>query len=1084
MADDTLWQTKLHARLHDPAEKALVLLRDPAGHEGGTSRALHRLLGFDGIPESGRMASDSEDALDTVLFKNGFPAGMYRTVQRADWWASAADRPQWPMEEATVPARDGRTRTRAIAEWAQVHWARNPTLIHPLNGKKFDLGSLADTDFHDVKDRSRTHFERLVVPDGDAIDWRRTLLAFWRFGPELREEADNGTLGQLWPLLPADTRIPDHSIWDHLDLVSAFAGAFTADPDGDAALLALSIGPVQSFIAAARSTSDLWAGSHLLARLSWEAAKVVCERLGPDAVLFPRLRGIPQVDVWLRDECGLPREWFAECDWTERETDANPLFSAALPNRFVAVVPAGEAREIAGEVEARARSWLKSLGDDVVDRLLSEASLRRSGDPRDETVYAYRQMREQLDGFPEVHWAAVPFSLIRPRDGRRQTDLDTSMLSEAMAPFFKAPRCDAPAPSASPVPGAGADEPIGFLDSPAWRVLQEDRTWSDGTRFFAPNPGVLYPAVYDLAERVLAAAKAVRPFAQMKQRGWRCSLTGETEWLTTDEAQLDRSYRGQEGTLWAKLAKARPAWAKAGEHLGALPAVKRLWPTLFAEEVAGVVGMDSRAAGRFVVSTHTMALAKQIEARVQRAKAGEPLAEDLRAELGNMVSELGTDPVALPRKLMREIRKIGSDPDASWWAKRLPGLLDAAAESGDEDEQRRTKRQRDAGQLVKRVLGRDEDKSSIEAYYALLLMDGDHMGRILSGDEDEDSDGPGCAISYLDSLHPQVRDGFEARARENPALKEYGGQTRAISPNRHLAISGALNDFALHVVPEVIEHEYLGRVLYAGGDDVMAMLPVADLLPAMRRLRCAYSGHDPRDASIDWKAARASRKLVCKDGFALLPPRSGRKPGSGSRRGHLMRMMGGATASCGAVVAHHQAPLTAVMRELREAEQRAKNEGGRNAFSLTVVKRSGGVLHLTADWGKPLELLLKVRGFLADPSVSRRAVYNSLVWLKDLPEDASADMLGSLLGYQFNRQMSARAKDEAKAKWKREDVLGLACRVAGLAAARPASERRDWLERFLGAAEFLARETRLGPAEATGSDGEPSEPAARSAAGG
>ena len=433
MADDTLWQTKLHARLHDPAEKALVLLRDPAGHEGGTSRALHRLLGFDGIPESGQVAPDSEDALDTVLSKDGIPADMYRTVQRADWWASAADRPQWPMEEATIPARDGRTRTRAVAEWAQVRWTRQPTLIHPLSGKKFDLCSLADTDIHDVKSRSRTHFERLVVKKGEAVDWQRTLLAFWRFGPELREEADNGTLGKLWPLLPADTRIPDHSIWDHLDLVSAFAGAFTADPDGDAALLALSIGPVQSFIAAARSTSDLWAGSHLLARLSWEAAKVVCERLGPDAVLFPRLRGIPQVDVWLRDECGLPGERFAECAWTKGETDSNPLFSAALPNRFVAIVPAGEAGEIAGEVEAQARSWLKSLGGDVVDRLLSEASLRHSGDPRDETVYAYRQMREQLDGFPEVHWAAVPFSLIRPRDGRRQIDLDTSMLSEAMA---------------------------------------------------------------------------------------------------------------------------------------------------------------------------------------------------------------------------------------------------------------------------------------------------------------------------------------------------------------------------------------------------------------------------------------------------------------------------------------------------------------------------------------------------------------------------------------------------------------------------------------------------------------------------
>ena len=1039
MADDTFWQTKLHARLHDPAEKALVLLRDPAGHEGGTSRALHRLLGFDRIPESGHLPPDGDDALDTVLSKNGIPAGMYRTVQRADWWASAADRPQWPMEEVTVTTGTGQTRTRAVAKWAQVRWTRQPTLIHPLNGNRFDLGSLADTDIHDIKDRSRTHFERLVVRDGEAVDWRRTLLAFWRFGPELREEDDNGALGQLWPLLPADTRIPDHAIWDHLDLVSAFAGAFAADPDEDAALLALSIGPVQSFIAAARSTSDLWAGSHLLARLSWEAAKVVCERLGPDAVLFPRLRGIPQVDVWLRDECGLPPEWFKGSDWTERETDANPLFSAALPNRFVAVVPASAAGAIAGEIEARVRDWLKSIGTRVVDRLLVAASLRHSGEPRDETVYAYRQMRDQLDGFPEVHWAAVPFSLIRPRDTKRQTNLDTSMLSEAMAPFF----------------GVGADKPSGFLDSPAWKVLQDDRMWEDGTKFFAPNPGVLYPAVYDLAERVLAAAKAVRPFAQTRQRGWRCSLTGETEWLTTAEEQLKWPYRTREDTLWAEVAKVKPAWAKAGEHLGALPAIKRLWPTLFAEEVAGVVGAGRGDVRRFVVSTHTMALAKQIEERVRGGGSDEPLGNDLRAEFDRAVS--GVEPAALPRKLMQLIH---GDRDTAQWAKYLPGLLDAAADS-DDKEGRREEKQRRAEALVKHLLG---DK--IETYYALLLMDGDHMGRILSGDEGEADDGPSCAISYLQSLHPQVRNGFEARTGNNPVLKEYGDQTRAMSPNRHLAISAALNDFALYVVPEVIEREYLGRVLYAGGDDVMAMLPVADLLPAMRRLRYAYGGHDPHDAP---KAARGSRELVCKDGFALL-------------RGRLMRMMGGATASCGGIIAHHQAPLTAVMRELRDAEQRAKNEGGRNAFSLTVVKRSGGALHLTARWGKPLDLLLKVRDFLAAPSVSRRAVYNSLVWLKDLPDDADADMLGRLLGYQFVRQTRAQASDNAG--WKRDEILDLACRIANLAAARPADERRGWLERFLGAAEFLARETRHGVEEAAGddSDSDPSEPAARSAA--
>ena len=79
---------------------------------------------------------------------------------------------------------------------------------------------------------------------------------------------------------------------------------------GEAALLALSIGPVQSFIAVARKMEDLWAGSHLLARLAWQAMRVVCGQLGPDAILFPRLRGVPQVDLWLRDECGLPDALF------------------------------------------------------------------------------------------------------------------------------------------------------------------------------------------------------------------------------------------------------------------------------------------------------------------------------------------------------------------------------------------------------------------------------------------------------------------------------------------------------------------------------------------------------------------------------------------------------------------------------------------------------------------------------------------------------------------------------------------------------------------------------------------------------
>jgi CRISPR-associated protein Cmr2 len=440
---DTLWQTKLHARLHDPAEKALVLLRDPEGHEGGSSRALHRLLGFQRI-DAANIDPDNDEVLHRALFKQGIPAAMYQTVKRADWWAAAADRPQWPMQEITVPTNKGEQKTLKVAPGSQVRWAKEPVLIHPLTGAEYHLGGLRDTELDDLKSRCFEHTAALIQrrPDGE-VDWTRTLFALWRFGPELSEAQDNGTLGALWPLLPADTRVPDHSIWDHLDLTSAFAGAFAADPQGEVALLTLAIGPVQSFIAAARSTSDLWAGSHLLARLAWEAMKPVCEALGPDAILFPRLRGVPQVDAWLRDDLGLPARLFDGAPWTGKATDANPLFAAALPNRFVALVPASQARELALQVERAVRGWLQAQGQTVVERLLQEAGLPKAG--RDS--HAHRQMRQQLEGFPEVHWAAVPFSLIQPRNAEKQTDLDTRALSAAMAPFFGANSRASPAAS-------------------------------------------------------------------------------------------------------------------------------------------------------------------------------------------------------------------------------------------------------------------------------------------------------------------------------------------------------------------------------------------------------------------------------------------------------------------------------------------------------------------------------------------------------------------------------------------------------------------------------------------------------------
>ena len=67
----TRYTQKLAAWLHDPAEKQLVLMRDPAGDEGSTSRYLHQVLDI------------SSKAFD----------------KRADHLAAAADCPNWPRGE-------------------------------------------------------------------------------------------------------------------------------------------------------------------------------------------------------------------------------------------------------------------------------------------------------------------------------------------------------------------------------------------------------------------------------------------------------------------------------------------------------------------------------------------------------------------------------------------------------------------------------------------------------------------------------------------------------------------------------------------------------------------------------------------------------------------------------------------------------------------------------------------------------------------------------------------------------------------------------------------------------------------------
>ena len=351
------WKAKLAGWIHDPAEKALVLMRDPGvSHEEGTVKHLRDALGISHIEFN----------------------------RQSDWMAAGADRPSWP---------DNNQRN----SWNHVRFVNSPVLIHPLSGTEYDLHELRDVETAQIKAVSLDHFSGLIVRQSDGtIDYRRTHLAFWRFGYESKLVAPE--LGALWQVLPADSRIPDHSIWEHLNLVSALAGALH---EGTPAILTMSFGPVQGFIAQARSTSDLWAGSHLLSSIIWEGLQLLCEEIGPDAVLYPNLRGVAAVDRWIlesapanqREQC---RKLFEGCNapWLEKSSDENPLFAATLPNKFVAVVPSGKAKDLARRITERVQKAALRWAMEAAEELFEGAS--------GSTSNIRRQVEEQLAGFPDA----------------------------------------------------------------------------------------------------------------------------------------------------------------------------------------------------------------------------------------------------------------------------------------------------------------------------------------------------------------------------------------------------------------------------------------------------------------------------------------------------------------------------------------------------------------------------------------------------------------------------------------------------------------------------------------------------------
>ena len=136
------------------------------------------------------------------------------------------------------------------------------------------------------------------------------------------------------------------------------------------------------------------------------------------------------------------------------------------------------------------------------------------------------------------------------------------------------------------------------------------------------------------------------------------------------------------------------------------------------------------------------------------------------------------------------------------------------------------------------------------AYYAVIAMDGDHMGRWLAGEKTP-------ALRRL--LHPKLRAYFEGLG--DPRAEEALDARRPVGPALHAAISAALSTFATEVAPTVVADNHHGALIYSGGDDVLALCPVSTVFACVRSLRDAFSGRD--DPGEDgWRDHGGRRRIT------------------------------------------------------------------------------------------------------------------------------------------------------------------------------------------------------------------------------
>ena len=427
------------------------------------------------------------------------------------------------------------------------------------------------------------------------------------------------------------------------------------------------------------------------------------------------------------------------------------------------------------------------------------------------------------------------------------------------------------------------------------------------------------------------------------EAGTHCSIMGDYQEIS---GHVRSGEREQQDSFWAAIQKKAPHQRldiRDNERLCAIALVKRLFPQLPKEQLTEIIGWIPGGEHSKIAnwpSTTYMSVAPWMARIAGEADLEEKLCDyvqQVRTTVKHLFPMLASEHatrLACLEPLRKEDCKVEDrypdDLDGDLYHPhslanpRTTYLSDRRPESfhDDPDEDKRAALLEALRGLIKET-GRPP-----RSYYALLVMDGDRMGALLQ--------------------------------RQDPGK-----------------VSSALADFTAQV-PKIVE-EHNGVTIYAGGDDVLALLTLDRAIGCADQLRKVF------------------RRC-----FADQEPKE-------------------ITASGAIVFAHHQVPLRDVLREAHhQLERVAKEQNGRNSLALAVYKPGG----VTTSWVNPWEVeaspvasLQCLIETMSDEEVYPRGFYHKLqdryrlVMREDEPQ---LDLARVLVAEYLQTRESEATLDEAR----------------------------------------------------------------------